>query len=406
MKKIFSLYILFIFVIIASLSNSAYSRNVNIVSWGGAYTEAQQFSMGAYYQKQSGKKLNWIDYSGGLTDVKKNKNQWDIVDLYARDVEEGCKEGLFVKLNLNEFPSAPDGTPATEDLILPGNTGCSVGAIFYSWVPAYSTKVFKYGQKPSTAEDFFNVKEYPGVRSIYDNAMSNLELALVADGVDPIDVYDYMSLNGIKRALTKIKDLCEDPKGGCIYWSAGAQPAKQIENGQAVMATGWNGRFFNAIEKENFKIELMNDAHLLDHEYFAVVNGPNQKAAIEALKLMTSTEASANMAKYIAYSPVRLSSHELIEKNEPWFEDYPNKSVSKYLPASKNNLNSAMIMDAEWWSLNYSAVEDSWEKLKYDGYVIDATIKKTNYSAYIHDAKIKNMALYDPIKKNNARSGR
>ena len=29
---------------------------------------------------------------------------------------------------------------------------------------------------------------------------------------------------GIDRALNKIRKLCTDPKGGCVFWSAGAQP--------------------------------------------------------------------------------------------------------------------------------------------------------------------------------------
>ena len=58
--------------------------------------------------------------------------------------------------------------------------------------------------------------------------MSNLEFALVADGVPASDVYDYMEDNGIDRALDKLTDLCTNPNGGCIFWSAGAQPPEQL----------------------------------------------------------------------------------------------------------------------------------------------------------------------------------
>ena len=46
--------------------------------------------------------------------------------------------------------------------------------------------------------------------------------------------------------MDKIKKLCTDPKGGCVFWSAGAQPPELLMSGEVVMATGWNGRFFNA----------------------------------------------------------------------------------------------------------------------------------------------------------------
>ena len=41
--------------------------------------------------------------------------------------------------------------------------------------------------------------------------------------------------------------LCNDKEnGGCVFWSAGAQPPELLVSGEVVMATGWNGRFFNA----------------------------------------------------------------------------------------------------------------------------------------------------------------
>ena len=215
------LTIIFIFVAMPS----AFAKKVSVVSWGGAYTNAQKLSMGKYYTQETGKKLKWIDYSGGNDSVRKNKNKWDIVDMYAFEVEQGCKEGLYVKLDINDFPAAPDGTSASDDIIVPGASECSIPSTFYSWVGAYSSKKFKSGRAPSTAKDFFDVNTFPGVRSLYSGAMSNLELALVADGIHPNDVYDYMAENGLKRALTKINQLCQDPRGGCIYWSLGAQPA-------------------------------------------------------------------------------------------------------------------------------------------------------------------------------------
>jgi putative spermidine/putrescine transport system substrate-binding protein len=36
---------------------------------------------------------------------------------------------------------------------------------------------------PSTIVDFYDTAKYPGKRAIYNSAMSNIEQALVADGV-------------------------------------------------------------------------------------------------------------------------------------------------------------------------------------------------------------------------------
>ena len=43
----------------------ATAAEVNVVSWGGAYTESQKLGYGDPYQEMSGVQVNWIDYSGG-----------------------------------------------------------------------------------------------------------------------------------------------------------------------------------------------------------------------------------------------------------------------------------------------------------------------------------------------------
>jgi len=61
-------------------------------------------------------------------------------------------------------------------------------------------------------KDFFNTKKFPGKRAIYKGAMSNLEIAITADGVNPGKGSDltYRKLEtdgGIDRAMNKIKAL-------------------------------------------------------------------------------------------------------------------------------------------------------------------------------------------------------
>ena len=38
---------------------------------------------------------------------------------------------------------------------------------------------------PKTIKDFFNTKKFPGKRAIYKSALTNLEIALAADGIKP-----------------------------------------------------------------------------------------------------------------------------------------------------------------------------------------------------------------------------
>ena len=98
------------------------------------------------------------------------------------------------------------------------------------------------------------------------------------------------------------------------------------------MATGWNGRFFNA-QMEGTPIVQVWDSQILDYEYFAMVKGgPNDAngKAMKVLREMTSTEGLAGSAKYIAYAPWRKSSIAIMEAGEPWFKDGKTKHGTTY----------------------------------------------------------------------------
>ena len=89
MKKISKLLLALSFVF--SLTTSAYA--VTVASWGGAYTESQKLGYGDPTAKKLGISINWVDYSGGLSEIKAQKEAgaitWDIIDVFAMDTING-----------------------------------------------------------------------------------------------------------------------------------------------------------------------------------------------------------------------------------------------------------------------------------------------------------------------------
>ena len=184
MKKISKLLLALSFLF--SITTSAFA--VTVASWGGAYTESQKLGYGDPTAKKLGIPINWVDYSGGLSEIKAQKEAgkitWDIMDVFAMDTINGCDEGLFVKFDFDkDFPAAPDGTPASKDFFTSMPSECAVGNILYSWNYAYNSDNVK--GTPKTIKDFFNTKKFPGKRAIYKSALTNLEIALAADGIKP-----------------------------------------------------------------------------------------------------------------------------------------------------------------------------------------------------------------------------
>jgi len=368
MRKISKLLLALSFVV--SLTSSAFA--VTVASWGGAYTESQKLGYGDPTAKALGVEINWVDYSGGLSEIKAQKEAgaitWDIIDLFAFDTINGCDEGLFVKFDFDkDFPAAPDGTPASEDFFAPMPSECAVGNILYSWNYAYNSNNVK--GTPKTIKDFFNTKKFPGKRAIYNGALTNLEIALAADGVKLGDggtrVYrKLLADGGIERAMNKIKALCTDPNGGCVFWSAGAQPPELLMSGEVVMATGWNGRFFNAIVGEGAPLVQVWDGQGLDYEYFALVKGgPDEANAKKALAMMTNTEMLAGSAKYIAYAPWRKSSLDVITAGEPWYKDGKTEMMSQ-MPTAPANTKNYFLVDPFFWADYGTEIGEKWEAFK------------------------------------------
>jgi len=369
MKNIIKALLLLFFAVSVTTSSWA----VVVVSWGGAYTESQKLGYGDPAAKKLGIPIDWVDYSGGLSEVKAQKAAgaitWDIIDVYAMDTIIGCDEGLFVEFDFDkDFPPAPDGTPASQDMFTTMPSKCAVGNILYSWTYAYHDE--KIGsKKPKKIKDFFNTKKWPGKRGIYKSAMHNLEIALAADGVKPRQggskLYEILETDaGLDRAFNKIKELCTDPKGGCVFWSAGAKPPELLMQGEVVMATGWNGRFFNAEIGEGAPLKQVWDAQGLDYQYMSVVKGgPNQADAMKAVAEMTSTHGLAGSAKYIAYAPWRKSSLKVIEAGEPWYKD-GKTNMMEQMPTHPNNTKNYFLVDPIFWADNSTEIGERWEAMK------------------------------------------
>ena len=381
MKKISKLLLAISFVL--SVTSSAFA--VTVVSWGGAYTNSQKLGYGDPAAKKLGFPINWVDYSGGLSEIKAQKEAgaitWDIIDVFAMDTINGCDEGLFVEFDFDkDFGPGSDGVKASDDFFtggknpltdLPGGmpSKCAVGNILYSWVYAYNHDTIG-SKKPKNVEDFFNTKKFPGKRGIYNGPLAFLEVALAADGIKPgkggANIYKALRTEeGVTRAMNKIKALCEDPNGGCVFWSAGAKPPELLMSGEVVMATGWNGRFFGAI-MDGAPLTQVWDGQGLDYQYMVQVkDGPNDAngQAMKALKEMMSTEGLAGSAKHIAYAPFRKSSLAVIEKGEPWFKDGKTNMLPE-MPSSKENTKNYFLVDAVYWADNSTELGEKYEAMK------------------------------------------
>ncbi|MFA7438543.1 ABC transporter substrate-binding protein [Castellaniella sp.] len=248
----------------------AAADSISVVSFGGQYATSQIEAYHKPFQEKAGVDVHSIDYNGGLAEVRAQVESgnvtWDVLDVESQDLELGCSQGLFERLDLADLPDGTDGSAAKEDFI-PGTLhDCGVGVIVWSNIMAYNTSKFP-GEKPSKVEDFFDLERFPGKRGISRRPIYTLEWALMADGVPVDKVYETLSTQeGIDRAFAKLDTI----KDAIVVFEAGAQAPQLLADGEVSISSAFNGRIYSAIVDENQPLAIMWDSQIWNLDFFAI----------------------------------------------------------------------------------------------------------------------------------------
>ncbi len=330
---------------LAGLAFAANAQEVNVMSWGGAYTKSQVEAYGKPFTAQTGIKVNWIDADNPATPIKAQVEAGnvtiDVADVEYSDAVRLCDEGLLEEIDHSILPPAPDGTPAEEDFLEGALTDCAVANIVWSTVMAYNTETVN--GTPTTIADFFDTEKFPGKRGMRKSAKANLEMALMADGVPAAEVYDLLETEeGVDRAFAKLDTIKDD----IVWWEAGAQPPQLLADGEVVMSTAYNGRIFNAAVAEGQPFKIVWDGQILDFDLFVIPKGaPNKENALKFIAFSTDTQRLADQASWISYGPARRSSGALVGKYVDGKTD-----MAPHMPTSEEALKNALVNNFEFWA--------------------------------------------------------
>jgi putative spermidine/putrescine transport system substrate-binding protein len=327
------------------LAAQAQNKEVNVVSWGGAYERSQVEAYNIPFAEQTGIKVNMLAADNPATPLKAQVEAGnitgDVFDIEVSDAIRLCDEGALVEIDPAILPPAPDGTPATEDFIPGALQECAVANIFWGTVIAFDSTKFD-GEKPSTAADFFDTAKFPGKRGLPKNPKRTLYLALIADGVAPDQIYEVLGTpEGVDQAFAKLDTI----KNDVIWWEAGAQPPQLLADGEVSMAFAFNGRIFNAAQQEGKPFKIVWDGQIYEMEGWVMPKGaPNPEAAREFIAFSTAPEQQARAAEFISYGPPRVSAAALVGNIEG--TDVP---MGPNLPTYAENLENALASNLDFW---------------------------------------------------------
>lgn len=304
---------------------------LSVMSFGGAYQDAQRKAVFSAYAEETGRAVSEQEYGGEIAKIKamidSGNTTIDVVDVDAPTLLQGCDEGIFETIDWEKIGPKSEWLAGT-------TSDCGVGTIVYATVLSYDED--KLEKAPTKLADLFDLATFPGKRGLWKNPATNLEFALLADGVPSQDVYATLATpDGLDRAFAKLDTI----KDQIVWWEAGAQAPQLLASGEVTMTTAWNGRIFNA-NKEGRNFGIVWDNQILDSNYWVIPKGAKDiKGSLAFIRFAVEPKVLAGIAKYIPYGPVRSTAAAEVAPED-----------ARNLPTSPANLTTSLTLDNAFWA--------------------------------------------------------
>ena len=324
----------------------AAARQIVINQSGGAYQEANQKAFFTPFTQATGIEvvISNLSVTGPiLASVKQNQVQVDILDTNESDLMILEAQGALAPIDY-EHMKLFKASDIHASVVRPN----MVGKTYWASVMAYRTDAFPKDGYPKTWADFWDVKRFPGARSLQDNEadLAELEFALIADGVPaqtdalyPIDVERaFKSLSKIRPNIIK-------------FWNTGALPQSLLERKEVVLASIWNGRAQTLIDAGAPVAINWNQARRQVQFWASLKSGPNHDLAMQFIDFAMQPEHQAEATRYISYGPTNTKADPLVRPQD-----------AAKLATTPEWYKLGFDVDAKWWSANSTKVDERWKE--------------------------------------------
>lgn len=296
---------------------------------GGPFTEGYRKAFYEPFTAATGIEINGVardaEPTAQFKSIVETKSYiWDVctLTLSARLILE--EEDLLEPLNLDPAKVA-DVMP---EAVYPNMLGVDV----YSTVLAYNTDTVT--ASPEGWAALWDFDRFPGRRSLRKNPIDTLEIALMADGVAPADLYP-LDVDRAFAKLDEIKDRVD------VWWTGGAQSTQLLESGEVDMIAGWNARFQAAIDN-GAPARIVWNGGLYSIEGWGVPKGnPKADLAREFVAFCAQPDMQARFTEDLAYGPTNLKAYDHIA---------PERAA--ILPTGPENLKVMTLASEPYWKAN------------------------------------------------------
>jgi putative spermidine/putrescine transport system substrate-binding protein len=323
----------------------AQARTLTTMNWGGAFQEAMIAAFFGPFEKNSGVKTNYLTpYNfAKLVAAHQAKNQEvDSLTLASYDMLRGSELGMFAPLDWSRI----DRSKLSEHqyTTLPN----TIASMTLSDVLVYNNKKWPGAEHPKTWADFWDIKRFPGPRSLERLGIKSLPIALMADGMNPKDPRFYPL--DMERAFRKLNEIKPHIR---TWYTTGAQQQQMIENGEVDLLLMWNGRATDSILKNKAPYEIVWNQALYTGilQGWALLTGArNPDDAYRLLDFVGRAEPQAAFARLIYYGPANLKAYDFLEP-----------AVGRLMPSHPDNTRVAHEYDYRWLTRNLDEITRRFE---------------------------------------------
>lgn len=315
-------------------------RRVVFASWGGAYQHVQKVSFCEPFEKTSGATViqaGPVNYGKLRVMIHSGQPTWDVVDV--------TMDFLYNTQGHDFYEPIDTKIVDTSRIQSKFVTKYAVGDIVWSYNLGFNTDAFKSGRHPRNWVEFFDLKRFTGRRSLRDRVEPMLEIALLADGVHPADLYPL----DVERAFRKLDTI----KNHAVFWSTNSQSQQLLVNGECSCGVINNGRIYNSVQNGGH-LGIEWEQNLQSVDYLVVPKGAKEvSVAMALINTMTEARNQAKTANLMALSPT----------NEDAFK-YIHKDVRNWLSTDPVNSEKGFVINAAYWRDNYHRLAERWEEWK------------------------------------------
>ena len=329
------------------------SRELRVGTFSGAYRKAQEKSVLKPFEVKSSLPVQILSSEMPreklLEALQSDKSIWDVADVPLEIAEAACEKGWLAPIDPQRLAAASDGKSAKDDYIDGALTKCAVASVAWSSVVVFE-KPAQRRPEPKKLEDMFDVVKFPGNRALPSGPRYLLEIALLADGVAPADVYKQLGTDeGVARAFKKLDQI----KNHIVWWDKQQDAFEFLRAKRAVFAVAFNGRAFqeSALSRG---IGVIYEGQVLGLNAWVIPKASQRpKEAAEFIAFATEPSRLAAQASEFPYGPARRSAVALVGQHPALRTD-----MKPHMPTAPEHLGSALRLDAAFWAANEAKLKE------------------------------------------------